>query len=258
MDPSRYQLRNIKIHEIITLDTTQYGLEISFLLIKIRYNFTDPSDFWINTIVSSPIFNQVFKANKTARDKMRPGLFIDFYCPYHNRSAHEQALQIIDVADQYLAQGYRKVGIIYSANYEQSHRIKRSYSKKKWITGLGGSNQGAVMTAMEDILRRDRQDLQGQLIILPMSTMNGYRKIYFSDENFTKVHPYAIDEDFAYIRRFISEGGVALGWQNDTTINRQDGPYAYGGGVTQLRPEIHTQIQAGMKALKGEFVEQEN
>jgi hypothetical protein len=187
---------------------------------------------------------------------MKQGLFVDFYCPYQNRSSQDQAHQIVKTADGYLKQGYRKVGIIYSANYEQAHRIKRSYSKEKWITGLGGSNQGAVMTAMEDILKWDRQDLQGRLIILPMSTMNGYRKIYSSDDNFTKIHPHVIDEDFIYIRRFINEGGVALGWQNDTTINRKDGPYAYGGGVTQLRPEIHAQIQAGMKALKGEFLEQ--
>jgi hypothetical protein len=187
---------------------------------------------------------------------MKPGLFVDFYCPYQNRSAQDQARQIVKTADGYLKQGYARVGIIYSANYEQAQRLKDSYEEKQWLTGIGGSNQGSVMKAMEDILKRDRQDLQGRLIILPMSTMNGYRKIYYSDPDFTKAHPQVIDQDFADIREFIRLGGVALGWQNDTTVNRKDGPYAYGGGVTQLRPEIHAQIQAGMKSLKGEFLEQ--
>jgi hypothetical protein len=186
---------------------------------------------------------------------MKKGLFVDFYCPYRNRSAREQALQIVDVADQYLAKGYACVGIIYSANYEQSRQIKEGYQKKQWLTGIGGSNQAKVMMDMEDIIKEHRQDLLGRLIILPMSTMNGYRKIHYSDRDFTNAHPQVIDQDFADIREFIAKGGVALGWQNDTTIDRKDGPYAYGGGVTQLRPEIHAQIQTGMKSLKGDFLE---
>lgn len=78
-------------------------------------------------------------------------------------------------------------------------------------------------------------DLRGKFRILPITTT-----IYGEDSLENR-----IPKDFQNIDKFISQGGLVLGWQNQNTVasNR----YAIGGGVSKLSFQMDGAIQGAMR-----------
>ena len=171
---------------------------------------------------------------------MKIGKFIDFYLPYKNQDGkyitnQDQAQEILQRTQILIKNGSRGIGIIYSANYSQTITIRNTYKHGKYKTGIGGSNQAAVIHQMESLLdNRQFQSLQGKIQIAPITTMT------YSDYG-GKTHIEVVIDDLNQIEEMLKDGWDILGWQNQTTINNNE--YAIGGGVTQLTKEIKQKIQ---------------
>ncbi len=85
---------------------------------------------------------------------MKTGNFLNFHLPFEQKddgtiTSVEQAWCILKKAQQLLKDKTKKVAIIYSANYGQTHKIKQIYATGKWHTKTDGANQVEVMNVME-------------------------------------------------------------------------------------------------------------
>lgn len=174
-----------------------------------------------------------------------PGIFLDYLLKFNKLNINQQAEEILKVVDHYFRRGYLRVGITYSANRCQA-QIARSCNNS--FTGIAGANQAEVIQAIESLLRTNLyQHLQGFFYVLPITTCE------FAG-GFGAVKDEWLQEDFDYINKFIQEDGVVLGWQNHSTIENVDAPYAIGGGVSrQLSAEQNTRAQNFLKQLKQRY-----
>jgi hypothetical protein len=186
---------------------------------------------------------------------MQHGTFHNFYLPYQEQGAlvspEAQALQITRAADALLTEAVPGVGILYSANYGQTREIERTYRAGLWDTGTGGSNQAAVMTAMENLLTVDFAELRGRLRILPITTMNAYFDPV-PDWNADVLRGIVVS-DLARVAAYLYAGWHVLGWQNQETIHDPQHPYAIGGGIATLPPMVDQLIQSELMRLAADF-----
>ncbi len=178
----------------------------------------------------------------------RPGRFVDFVLTYQGKTADDQAREIIRRADELFDEGSAGVGITYSADADQTRRIREVYAAGGWDTGTSGANQAEVIEDMEAIERGERRDLQGRIRIAPITTMT------YTDFG-GKTLDQVIGEDLAAINALLADGWDVLGWVNDPDSGR----YAVGGGVSAqvyardpdraLSPDQSERIQAALAAL---------
>ncbi len=187
---------------------------------------------------------------KTKNSMIQKGKFIDFYLPYSQDgnyiSAKSQAQKILQEADTLLKKGSFGVAIIYSANYDQTKTIRKTYTEGKYKTGTSGANQANVMTEMENLLDTPNyQHLQGKIRIAPITTLT------YSDYD-GKDHITVVKDDLAQIKQMLKNGWDILGWQNQTTIKSKH-KYAVGGGVASLSHDISHEIQSTLLSLASQY-----
>ena len=186
---------------------------------------------------------------------MRNGTFHPFLLPYRIDGRlvdpETQARQIAQAAQALLTEAVPGVGILYSANYGQTREITRTYHAGGWDTGTNGSNQAAVMTALENLLTVDFAELRGRLHILPITTMNAYTDPV-PDWN-ADVLRGIVTSDLARVAAYLQAGWHVLGWQNQDTVDDVRHPYAIGGGVATLPAEVDRLIQGELGRLAAEF-----
>jgi hypothetical protein len=154
-------------------------------------------------------------------------------------SAKQQAEAILQVADDAIAemqaQGHDiKVGITYSANGYQTSTIRAVYARGDWRTGTDGANQAEVMREMEKLLQGPYRHLQGNVSILPITTMqyNGHPNWREASAQPESARSVVINNDLAAIEVFLNQGHIVLGWRNQDT---RSGEYAVGGGVASTQ-----------------------
>ncbi len=187
---------------------------------------------------------------KIKNPMIKKGKFIDFYLPYsqdgNNISAKSQAEKILQEADTLLKKGSFGVAIIYSANYDQTKTIRKTYTEGKYKTGTSGANQANVMTDMEKLLDTPNyQHLQGKIRIAPITTM--------TNTNYDgKDHITVVKDDLAQIQQMLENGWDILGWQNKTPIKNKH-KYAVGGGIANLSYDISHEIQSTLLSLASQY-----
>ncbi len=177
---------------------------------------------------------------------MKKGKFIDFHLPYRDSnneiSSNKQADSILKKAQTLIEDGSIGVGIIYSANYQQTQDIREAYETGDYKTGISGANQADVMRAMEELLSSKFQKLQGKMHIAPITTI--------VDENMDQMT--VIKEDLDHIQHMLDKGWTILGWQNQDTMHT-DHPYAIGGGIVTLPTAISNEIQNRLKEFAKDY-----
>ena len=187
---------------------------------------------------------------KIQHSMIRKGKFIDFYLPYSqdgkNISAKSQAEKILQEAATLLKKASFGVAIIYSANYDQTKTIRKTYTEGKYKTGTSGANQANVMTEMEKLLDTPNyQHLQSKIRIAPITTLT------YSDYD-GKDHITVVKDDLDQIQQMLENGWDILGWQNQTTIKSKN-KYAVGGGVATLSQDISDEIQSTLLSLASQY-----
>ena len=191
-----------------------------------------------------------FLLAKIPNSMSEKGKFIDFYLPYsqdgNHISAKSQAEKILQEADTLLKKGSFGVAIIYSANYDQTKTIRKTYTEGKYKTGTSGANQANVMTEMEKLLDTPNyQHLQSKIRIAPITTLT------HSDYD-GKDHITVVKDDLGQIQEMLENGWDILGWQNQTTIKSKN-KYAVGGGVATLSQDISDEIQSTLLSLASQY-----
>ena len=177
---------------------------------------------------------------------MSAGTFINFLLPFRKGeigvSAEDQAKAILQKGQELIKNGSKGVGIIYSANYGQTHKIEETYKRGGWFTQTDGANQAAVMHRMESLMHSNQyKDLQGKLRIVPITTMDAHEG---DPERWnTQVHMEIVKTDLERIKTYLEDGWDILGWQNQNTVNDPRHPYAIGGGVASIPAEVSNEIQ---------------
>lgn len=152
------------------------------------------------------------------------GVLQRFYLPYKENGAivsnENQALQIFEYAKKALESGAKGIAITYSANYGQTQKIEQTYRAGEWNTATNGSNQAAVVAAMETMLWTSHSSFQMKIRIAPITTMTytGYGN---------RTHREIVEEDLVRIRVALENGWDVLGW-----VNQDSQPeFAIGGGI---------------------------
>lgn len=152
---------------------------------------------------------------------------------FNSTNPKDQAEEILGHVARYQKQGFKKVGIIYSASHEQiEKKIKPAYTAKQWKTGIIGNNtQSSVMEQIEKLLLFSEKYayLQKVFRILPITTCA-------SSDGKGDVDPSWLEEDLKGITDFLSppENGVVLGWQNSLANDELTRKYAIGIEANQL------------------------
>ncbi len=162
------------------------------------------------------------------------GYFVPFLLDFSVMSNEQQADAMLAAARKSIAAGRKGAAIVYSANYFQTQDIRKAYEAGKWITRIGGANQAAVMMALEEKLGGDDAELQGHMLIAPITTMS-----YPPGSDQLDI----VRQDLAAIAELLDGGYDVLGWQNQSSVGT-DRPYAVGGGVAgSLKQDISDEIQ---------------
>lgn len=161
------------------------------------------------------------------------GMFAPTYID-NSASSKDQAEEILDHVARYCKQGFKKVGIIYSASHEQvEKKIKPAYAAEQWKTGIIGNNtQSTVLQQLERLLSNEKYAyLQKQKVfrILPITT-------WATSDGKGDVDQSWLEEDLKGITDFLSppENGVVLGWQNSLANDELPKKYAIGIEANQL------------------------
>lgn len=162
--------------------------------------------------------------------------------------AKRQAVYILDHIRQLrLEEPELIVGLTYSANENQTIRIRETYQKDEWNTQTNGSNQATVIAAIENLLATDYQDLQSAFRILPITTIPTQEK-----HQSQSGRAALLTEDLEAIRQFSAKPNhVVLAWQNQLKNDRsQFNKYAIGGGVVDITFEDNHYIQSCLTELR--------
>lgn len=176
----------------------------------------------------------------------KPGKFIPFFLPFNEKgnflSSNEQAMRIIHYASQMLEAGAKGVAITYSANYDQTQTIQKTYSTGNWHTHTSGANQASVMAALEELQNTIYAPLQHKIRIAPITTMT------YSNYG-GKTHDQVLINDLSNVESLLQDGWYLLGW-----INQHTSPaFAIGGGISQLPANLSNLIQAKLKEFQENY-----
>jgi hypothetical protein len=176
---------------------------------------------------------------------MSTGRFINFVLPFLKDSvqvpAQNQANDILQKSRDLINNGSKGVAITYSANYGQTRDIEKAYFTGGWNTRTNGANQAVVISAMESLLGSEYKDLQGKMRVVPITTMNAYDHPIDPWDNHVLMGIVITDLD--RIKIYLEGGWDILGWQNQSTVNNHNHPYAVGGGIAQLPQAVSDKIQ---------------
>ena len=139
-------------------------------------------------------------------------------------SSRNQAIKILDEVARLHANGAKTVGITYSANQDQTAQILKNYKTGSWKTGTAGANQASVISKIEELLAEPKyQHLQGIYRTIPITTMK-----YNSQGQAVVADDASVKQSLSNASQFMANGGVLLGWRNQST---PAGQLAIGGGV---------------------------
>ena len=161
------------------------------------------------------------------------GHFLPFNLAYKTQggveiSAKSQAETFLDAALKLYdgGKGYQKVGLTYSANHDQTIKIKDTFDMGDWRTGTSGEHQAAVLHEAEALMETEKyKSLHGVVQWMPFTTMVGSEG---------KFEPKWVTDDINNLNQFMSdEGRILLGWQNQGTVTNEQKPFAIGGGVAE-------------------------
>lgn len=154
------------------------------------------------------------------------GIFVPAYIPFRSKTYEQQARDVIRKVQECYDDGYTKVGITYSANHDQTLKIRATYNAGKRDTGTGGSNQAGVMTEVERLLKEEFPHLQNVFYILPITTCKHSGGVGAVQQDW-------LVEDLNAVESFASKPKHAvLAWQNESSGKNS---YAVGGAIsTQL------------------------
>jgi len=205
----------------------------------------------VPTPTPPPPKKQIPTSNVSATPSV--GAFVPTRIAYKGKLTREQAKEILErVAYYHFQLGYAKVGITYSANHDQTEKIRKTYEEGGWDTGTDGTNQAAVMREVENLLAtKDYKDLQGVFAILPITTCAHSGPTGKTTGSWLK-------QDIDYINEFMdAKGGVVLGWQNEyTPVNS----YAVGRGDIIgwddkhcITPEQHQYVIDNLNKLEATY-----
>lgn len=166
----------------------------------------------------------------TAKGKFIP-FNLHYKVPHSNKPGQldstQQALAIITHARTLIAAGAAGVAITYSANYNQTLAINKTYQDGGWNTQTSGGGQATVMMEMERLMGLpEHSDIRMKLRIAPITTMS-----YPSE-----LTPYQyVFLDLAYIKsHLLDQGWSVLGWQNQDVA---PGKFAIGGHISGKMPD---------------------
>lgn len=171
----------------------------------------------------------------------RKGKFVNLILDYQALSSEQQAEIILNSAAALVANNAKGVAITYSANYGQTRQIQQVYFAGGWNTETKGTNQAAVIHAMESLLAGSYKHLQGRMRIVPITTMNAYDNAIASWNQ--DVHMGIVITDLDRMQIYLEDGWYILGWQNQKTVNDPIHPYAVGGGIAKLPGAVSSRIQ---------------
>jgi hypothetical protein len=165
------------------------------------------------------------------------GKFIPLLVPFREHEefipAKNQALKILSEAENILKENTCiKTGITYSANYDQTKSINKTYASGKTLTGISGANQAQVMIELERLLQTDYTYLQGSFRIVPITTM-----AYSDFDGFS--HDAVIRSDLKSLEELLQNGWCIFGWMNQQTAPQ----FAVGGGIASLPNDLKELIQ---------------
>ena len=173
-------------------------------------------------------------------------LFYPVCFDYSKHSAIRQAKMILAQVALFHKAGYKKVGIIYSANYDQTQSIANAYAKGEWQTGIDGGNQAEVLNFVEGLLTSPSYEhLQHIFCILPITTCAQSGGVGAVEQEW-------LENDIKKINVFMQQDGSALlGWQNQNTQKNPKSPFAVGGGISQqLTAKQNEFIQKSLLTLQ--------
>ncbi|KTC96440.1 DUF1768 domain-containing protein [Legionella erythra] len=150
-------------------------------------------------------------------------------------SAEAQAKTILnEVSRIHKEKGAKVVGITYSANQAQTEEILKTYANGGWKTNTQGSNQAAVIQKIEELLATDEyKHLQNVYRTVPITTMK------YQNGQAAPADNSSVEESLRKASEFMSNGGVLLGWKNQTTPQG----LAIGGGISD---QVQTPVQKKM------------
>ena len=189
--------------------------------------------------------------------KTRKSILIPTRISFENKSAKDQAVEILEYVLQYYneGRGYEQIGILYSANAGQTDTIRQTYENGGWFTGTNGGNQASVISEVEKLLRDNPryQKLQSIFRIIPITTMDYSKSGHVMDDQ-------RIKDDLNAVSVFLKKGNrVVLGWQNEYT---KEGEYAIGGGIAmqsgtkeeKMKKQIQMDaVQIGLSDIAEEY-----
>lgn len=169
-----------------------------------------------------------------AANTKKQGIFVPTMITYGDKTSIQQAHEIVAIVRKFKEQGYTQVGITYSANYDQTRKIKATYRKGDWCTDTLGSNQAQVIQIVENLLKTSAyQDLQQVFRILPITTCEHAGGVGAVQQTW-------LQADLDDIQHFVSRPQhVVLGWQNENTGTSS---YAVGGSISK---NLHTTFVPG-------------
>ncbi len=153
----------------------------------------------------------------------------------------QQAEYLLQLVNFLCLNGYEKVGLAVSTNYQQT--------KGKKIYGRG---QASVVNLMNELLDKDKNysHLKGKIKFLPITTCE------FGGNKRGELKMEWVVDDINDVNDFKrQEGNIVIGWKNQKSMDE----YAYGGGVAgNLPPDIHNAIQTAFKGFEKEYKEKKS
>lgn len=181
------------------------------------------------------------------------GQFMPTLIPFKIDDAYitfeDQAKNILDTAITAISlQQPEAVYITYSANYGQTVTIENTYSAGDWKTGISGSNQASVMSAMESLMGTDDnyKALQGVMKIAPITTIP--KSMVLDDWK------AEIQADLDRIKGYLDGSSIVFGW-----INQETAPeYAHAidsptGVIPHFPTEIHGLVQGTLTQFAKDY-----
>lgn len=199
-----------------------------------------------NADTSTPLYRKVAQFFMTFEKDGNGGL-----------KSNEQAQKIINVVRCLIAKGYKRIGLTYSANQDQTAEIFNDYNYNKDSSGnkfadneeknissrvLGGANQANILTKLNNKINSDASysDFKKAFRIIPFTTMR-YEKqgdpLKEVGVELDESKPGNNTECIEAASKFLElEDSIILGWcnqdcsdMNDTADTKQK--FAIGGGI---------------------------
>jgi len=219
-------------------------------------------------------------------DPIVSGKVAQFFMTYSKQKddvgldSSQQAQKITNVVKCLIAKGYKHIGLTYSANQDQTIQVFGDYKYDKNLSTntfendqeknistqiLNGSNQAAVLTKLNDIVKDSTSysNFKKAFRVIPFTTMRYIKatdsgKVTASDLNETdsgnNKECVAVAEEFLKL-----DDSIILGWCNqdcdgmdDTSSTKQK--FAIGGGIAAGLPKAkNTYIPEYLKFLESKW-----